>query len=777
MLGSLADFNYIPYGVYRIAMKLRYIQKKTRLCHVTTDMWKTVVEEHCLENPNLVLQPAEISSVVTSLLQAVAQEVGDEVMINEDECARLMLSWFSILYPQSALTALQLNIPVILLCNSETIAKHHLLFEMTRMSGYELTHKQLSHMLHLSSYLILSCGENTSLGSSGSQTVAQSCFYFNNMPLHRGVTLQQYERWILSEPEYLAWVPTLYRLNISQHMKHEAKCGACKCYPILGLRYRCLKCVNLDLCQECFLKGEVYKNHDETHPLKEYIRQGTKSESIKDLTALVKTYFRPKSSKPSTRVPSEGRPKSTVSQYESAGDYETITTEDWFARKGRLPLQTPLQYTSCPALQVTDEKHMLLLQQQNNNLAAQVDRLRKEVAMNSPPPYHTQSEVMSLAQSSYYEAIPEPDNRSHSPGKLPTYPTRPLSPLQTIAEIADSFTTDLGLYSGDDRERHPVISGAGNIGFAMDSFLTEMFHKTPPPKPKRTSPNRSKASSCTPPSSRNSTPSHSGIDIQLAFDPHNKTQPAYLVHPTQQPRGENNGPLYQKIYSSTPKLPKRQVMDISFTCSSVRSDQSGSLDGVQQNGDSRSLENGGGVRNCGRGEENDIRGIDNGGRGVHKKQLKRLSPGNNLSSSDLDTSVQGRRRNCDTNGQTDRHSLADSSITRSIRKVYQPPPLLLRAVDSVVDVSGRGAARDAESCGRGAARDAESCGRGAERDSESCQSSRLRNFNGRSAQRNRISRNYRGSMDLSIYADNSDTGGSCALYNSSSRILSSKYVV
>ena len=36
-------------------------------------MWRTVVEEHCLENPNLVLQPAEISSVVTSLLRAVSQ--------------------------------------------------------------------------------------------------------------------------------------------------------------------------------------------------------------------------------------------------------------------------------------------------------------------------------------------------------------------------------------------------------------------------------------------------------------------------------------------------------------------------------------------------------------------------------------------------------------------------------------------------------------------------------------------------------------------------------
>ena len=41
-----------------------------------------------------------------------------------------------------------------------------------------------------------------------------------------------------------------------------------------------------------------------------------------------------------------------------------------------------------------------------------------------------------------------------------------------------SLQLTIYLYSGDDRERHPVISGAGNIGFAMDSFLTEMFHKT-----------------------------------------------------------------------------------------------------------------------------------------------------------------------------------------------------------------------------------------------------------------------------------------------------------
>ena len=37
-------------------------------------------------------------------------------------------------------------------------------------------------------------------------------------------------------------------------------------------RYRCLKCFNFDMCQECFFagKGGRYKNHKMTHPMQEY---------------------------------------------------------------------------------------------------------------------------------------------------------------------------------------------------------------------------------------------------------------------------------------------------------------------------------------------------------------------------------------------------------------------------------------------------------------------------------------------------------------------------
>ena len=37
-------------------------------------------------------------------------------------------------------------------------------------------------------------------------------------------------------------------------------------------RYRCLKCFNFDMCQECFFagKGGRYKSHKMTHPMQEY---------------------------------------------------------------------------------------------------------------------------------------------------------------------------------------------------------------------------------------------------------------------------------------------------------------------------------------------------------------------------------------------------------------------------------------------------------------------------------------------------------------------------
>lgn len=50
----------------------------------------------------------------------------------------------------------------------------------------------------------------------------------------------------------------------------QAKCNICKEYPIVGFRYRCLKCFNFDMCQTCFFFGRNAKNHKLSHPMHEY---------------------------------------------------------------------------------------------------------------------------------------------------------------------------------------------------------------------------------------------------------------------------------------------------------------------------------------------------------------------------------------------------------------------------------------------------------------------------------------------------------------------------
>jgi hypothetical protein len=51
---------------------------------------------------------------------------------------------------------------------------------------------------------------------------------------------------------------------------HSMKCSICKVYPIVGLRYQCLDCLQYNLCQTCFFLGRVTKKHKLKHPVQEH---------------------------------------------------------------------------------------------------------------------------------------------------------------------------------------------------------------------------------------------------------------------------------------------------------------------------------------------------------------------------------------------------------------------------------------------------------------------------------------------------------------------------
>ena len=98
------------------------------------------------------------------------------------------------------------------------------------------------------------------------------------------------------EPQSMVWLPVLHRLVAAESARHQAKCNICKVNPIQGFRYRCLKCFNFDMCQECFFagKGGKYKNHKMAHPMQEYCTTTTSGEDMKDFTKLLKNKFKSK---------------------------------------------------------------------------------------------------------------------------------------------------------------------------------------------------------------------------------------------------------------------------------------------------------------------------------------------------------------------------------------------------------------------------------------------------------------------------------------------------
>uniref|UniRef100_A0A8C0QRG2 Dystrotelin n=1 Tax=Chelonoidis abingdonii TaxID=106734 RepID=A0A8C0QRG2_CHEAB len=94
--------------------------------------------------------------------------------------------------------------------------------------------------------------------------------------LNSAISEEKFLSWLLSEPGLLLWLPTCYRLSATERVMHHVRCSICKNFPITGLRYRCLKCLNFDLCQVCFFTERQRKPHKRSHPVMEYCQMSAK---------------------------------------------------------------------------------------------------------------------------------------------------------------------------------------------------------------------------------------------------------------------------------------------------------------------------------------------------------------------------------------------------------------------------------------------------------------------------------------------------------------------
>ncbi|UYV62534.1 DTNA [Cordylochernes scorpioides] len=324
------NFDVIRFASYRTACKLRFIQKKTNF-HIV-DIWNVIesFRENGLkaaEPRGAEVFPARLEQLVGSIYVQLNKRLPPGQQIDPVRATSTMLAWLRAAYdPEDSgrMRVLSIKVGLALMCAGKLTDKLRYIFSLLSDSNGLLVYNRCCDFLREA--LALPCSVLESPTFSYREELAVSLFDQWNK-----VTVNDFLDTLLADPSppYLAWLPLLHRMasvengnfpplmlnnvargsvegwskpqmDVCVPVAHPIQCDGCNREGFLGFRYKCQRCYNYQLCQDCFWRGRVSGSHTLHHPVKEYTEYKSAS---KQLGHSLRKSFRCVPEKPSNPLP------------------------------------------------------------------------------------------------------------------------------------------------------------------------------------------------------------------------------------------------------------------------------------------------------------------------------------------------------------------------------------------------------------------------------------------------------------------------------------------
>ncbi|XP_031418809.1 dystrobrevin alpha isoform X6 [Clupea harengus] len=264
------EFDSIRLSTYRTACKLRFIQKKCNL-HLV-DIWNVIeaFRENSLNTMDLNTEftVARLEAILSTIFYQLNKRMPSTHQINVEQSINLLLNFLLAAYDPEGLGKISVfvvKMAVATICGGKILDKLRYIFSQVSDPAGIMIYSQFDLFLREVLKLPVTVFEGPSFGYTEQTT--RTCF-----PQQKQVSLNTFLDTFMSDPppQCLVWMPLMHRLANVENVFHPVECSYCHSESMMGFRYRCQRCHNYQLCQDCFWRGHASGSHSNQHQMKEY---------------------------------------------------------------------------------------------------------------------------------------------------------------------------------------------------------------------------------------------------------------------------------------------------------------------------------------------------------------------------------------------------------------------------------------------------------------------------------------------------------------------------